>query len=67
MLRLELDVGEIPPGAHSPQPLRRSGLVVVNPPHELIDEARALLPWLAQALKRAAGATYVCEWLTPPT
>ena len=67
MLRLELDVGEIPPGAHSPQPLRRSGLVVLNPPHGLIDEARALLPWLAQALKRAAGATYVCEWLTPPT
>ena len=66
MLGLELDVGAIPPGAHSAQPLRRAGLIVVNPPFGLIDEARVLMPWLAQLLKRAAGAGFVCEWLREP-
>ena len=23
------------------------------------------MPWLAQALKRAAGGGFVCQWLTP--
>ena len=67
MLRLDLDVGAIPPGLHSPQPLRRTGLIVVNPPFGLHDEAQTLMPWLTQTLKRAAGAEYVCDWLTPPT
>jgi len=67
ILRLELDVGAVAPGAHSPNPLSRTGLLVVNPPFELIAEARVLMPWLAQALKRAAGGGFVCQWLTPPT
>jgi 23S rRNA (adenine2030-N6)-methyltransferase len=66
MLSLELDVGAIPPGAHSAQPLRRAGLIVVNPPFGLDEEARVLMPWLAQLLKRAAGAGFVCEWLREP-
>ena len=33
----------------------RAGLLIVNPPFELIAEARVLMPWLAQALKRAGG------------
>ncbi len=66
ILRLELDVGAVAPGAHSPNPLSRTGLLVVNPPFELIEEARVLMPWLAQALKRAAGGGFVCQWLTPP-
>jgi 23S rRNA (adenine2030-N6)-methyltransferase len=66
ILRLELDVGAVAPGAHSPNPLSRTGLLVVNPPFELITEARVLMPWLAQALKRAAGGGFVCQWLTPP-
>jgi 23S rRNA (adenine2030-N6)-methyltransferase len=66
ILRLELDVGVVAPGAHSPNPLSRTGLLVVNPPFELIEEARVLMPWLAQALKRAAGGGFVCQWLTPP-
>ena len=49
ILRLELDVGAVAPSAHSPSPLSRSGLLVVNPPFGLIDEAR-----VAHAL---AGAT----------
>jgi 23S rRNA (adenine2030-N6)-methyltransferase len=66
ILRLELDVGAVAPGAHSPNPLSRTGLLVVNPPFELIDEARVLMPWLAQALKRAGGGGFACQWLTPP-
>ena len=66
ILRLELDVGAVAPGAHSPNPLSRAGLLIVNPPFELIAEARVLMPWLAQALKRAAGGGFVCQWLTPP-
>ena len=66
ILRLELDVGAVAPGPHSPNPLSRTGLLIVNPPFELIDEARVLMPWLAQALKRAAGGGFVCQWLTPP-
>jgi 23S rRNA (adenine2030-N6)-methyltransferase len=66
MLSLEIDVGAIPPGAHSSTPLRRAGLIVVNPPYGLNDEARVLTSWLAQLLKRAAGAGSVCEWLREP-
>jgi len=66
MLSLEIDVGAIPPGAHSSTPLRRAGLIVVNPPYGLDDEARVLTSWLAQLLKRAAGAGSVCEWLREP-
>ena len=66
ILRLELDVGAVAPGAHSPNPLSRTGLLVVNPPFGLIEEARVLMPWLAQALKRAAGGGFVCQWLRPP-
>ena len=41
ILRLEIDVGLIAPGPHSPQPLRRTGLLFVNPPFGLYDEARS--------------------------
>ena len=39
MLRLEIDVGAVAPGPHSPTPLRRAGLLIVNPPFTLIEEA----------------------------
>jgi 23S rRNA (adenine2030-N6)-methyltransferase len=64
ILRLELDVGPGPIGPHGQEPLRRAGLLVVNPPHMLIDEARTLLPWLAQTLGRSGGGKQVCAWLT---
>ncbi len=48
ILQLELDVGHGPIGAHGQQPLARAGLLVVNPPHPLIDEAR-----IAAAVARA--------------
>ena len=67
ILRLELDVGPGPVGAHGQEPLARAGLLIVNPPHTLIDEARALMPWLATTLgARRRRERYVCEWLTEP-
>ncbi|THD47253.1 MAG: 23S rRNA (adenine(2030)-N(6))-methyltransferase RlmJ [Bradyrhizobium sp.] len=66
MLRLEIDVGAIAPGPHSPAPLRRTGLIIVNPPFRLIEEARVLTPWLAKLLTRGGGGSHVVDWLTPP-
>jgi 23S rRNA (adenine2030-N6)-methyltransferase len=67
MLRLEIDVGAIAPGPHSPSPLHRAGLIVVNPPFGLIEEARILAPWLTRLLTRAGKGAQVVEWLTPPS
>jgi 23S rRNA (adenine2030-N6)-methyltransferase len=66
ILRLELDVGPGPVGAHGQEPLARAGLLIVNPPHTLIDEARVLLPWLAQTLARDGRGKHLCAWLTEP-
>ena len=35
ILRLELDIGPGPIGAHGQEPLTRAGLLIVNPPHTL--------------------------------
>ena len=64
ILRLELDIGPGPIGAQGQEPLTRAGLLVVNPPHPLFDEARKLLPWLAQTLGRGGEGKQVCAWLT---
>ncbi|MGO9743185.1 MAG: 23S rRNA (adenine(2030)-N(6))-methyltransferase RlmJ [Roseiarcus sp.] len=66
MLRLELDVGPIPPGPNSPNPLSRAGLIIVNPPYGLIDEARLLMPYLTKLFARSGEGGFVCEWLRPP-
>jgi 23S rRNA (adenine2030-N6)-methyltransferase len=66
ILQCELDVGQIAPTANSPSPLTRTGLLIVNPPHLLIDEARALLPWLAKLLTREGQGASACSWLTEP-
>ncbi len=66
ILRIELDVGAAPLGAHGQRPLARTGLLIVNPPHTLIDEARTLLPWLATLLSRDGRPSYVVDWLVPP-
>jgi 23S rRNA (adenine2030-N6)-methyltransferase len=66
VLRLEIDVGAVAPGAHSPAPLHRTGLILVNPPFGLVDEARVLMPWLTKLLTRAGKGTFVCDWLTGP-
>jgi 23S rRNA (adenine2030-N6)-methyltransferase len=66
ILRLELDVGPGEAGAHGQAPLARAGLLVVNPPHTLLAEARTLMPWLAALLARGGRGAHVCEWLTEP-
>jgi 23S rRNA (adenine2030-N6)-methyltransferase len=66
ILQCELDIGAVAPTAHSPNPLTRTGLLVVNPPHVLIEEARALLPWLATLLARGGHGASSCSWLTEP-
>ena len=66
ILRLELDVGPGPVGAQGQRPLARAGLLVVNPPHRLFDEARLLMPWLARLLAREGKGAHACDWLTPP-
>ena len=66
ILDLELDVGPGPVGARGQRPLARAGLLVVNPPHTLFDEAHALLPSLARLLAREGRGSHVCEWLNEP-
>ena len=66
ILRLELDVGSGPIGAQGQEPLARAGLLIVNPPHTLIDEARTLMPWLAETLSRGGRGRHLCAWLTEP-
>jgi 23S rRNA (adenine2030-N6)-methyltransferase len=66
ILQLELDVGHAPAGEHGQQPLARAGLLVINPPHTLMEEARTLLPWLAKILARGGVGQHVCAWLTEP-
>jgi 23S rRNA (adenine2030-N6)-methyltransferase len=66
-LGLELDVGAVAPGPHSPAPLRRTGLLFVNPPFGLAEEARLLLPYLTKLLTRGPGAEFVVDWVTAPT
>jgi len=66
VLRVEIDVGPGPVGPRGQRPLQRAGLLIVNPPHTLIDEARVLMPWLAALLAREGRGAQVCQWLTPP-
>ncbi len=66
ILRLELDIGPGAVGLQGQRPLARAGLLVVNPPHTLFDEARLLMPWLAGLLAREGQGFHTCEWLTPP-
>jgi 23S rRNA (adenine2030-N6)-methyltransferase len=67
VLGLTLDVGAVAPGPHSPAPLRRAGLLIVNPPFGLAEEARLLMPYLSKLLTRGGGADYSVDWVTAPT
>ncbi len=66
ILRIEIDVGPGPVGAHGPRPLSRAGLLIVNPPHPLFEEGKALMSWLSTLLARDGRGAFVCQWLTPP-
>ena len=45
-------------------PLKGTGLIVVNPPFVLEEEARVLLPFLANRLAQGPGASWRSVWLT---
>jgi 23S rRNA (adenine2030-N6)-methyltransferase len=60
ILRLDLSVG----GADEDQKLRRTGLVVVNPPFTFEEEARELSAFLAQRLAQGPGGGVEIEWLS---
>lgn len=66
VLGLELDVGPVAPGPHSPAPLRRIGLLIVNPPFGLAEEARVLMPYLTKLLTRGGQGEFVVDWVTAP-
>jgi 23S rRNA (adenine2030-N6)-methyltransferase len=57
-LRLSLAV------AQGGEGLRRTGLVIVNPPFVFEEEARSILAFLAARLAQGAGAGYEIDWLT---
>ncbi len=57
-LRLSLRVGGKEEG------LRGAGMVIVNPPYVLPDEARSLLAFLVDRLAQGEGAGYDVAWLT---
>jgi 23S rRNA (adenine2030-N6)-methyltransferase len=59
LLRLELRVGTIRADA----PLAGCGMIVVNPPFVLEDEATAILQVLVPLLARGPGAAYRVNWL----
>ncbi|APF38161.1 MULTISPECIES: 23S rRNA (adenine(2030)-N(6))-methyltransferase RlmJ [Chelatococcus] len=59
VLRLELMVTDGRDAAR----LNGSGLVVVNPPWTLKEEAEVLLPALARRLAQGAGAGFQAEWI----
>ena len=59
VLQLHLLVGDPDAG-----PLAGSGLILVNPPFTLRDEAEVLLPWLAETLGRPGQSTeWTARWL----
>jgi 23S rRNA (adenine2030-N6)-methyltransferase len=58
-LRLELDVDAMADETS----LGGCGMIVVNPPWKLKDEAEAMLPFLARALKQGTKSTWRADWL----
>ena len=62
LLRLDLLIERPDDPAH----LNGCGLLVVNPPWTLREEAEILLPALAERLARQGYGAYRCEWLRAP-
>ena len=56
-LRLSLAIGGQAGG------LKNNGLLIVNPPYTLEDEARALMPFLTRLLARGENAGYEIDWV----
>lgn len=60
VLRLELAIDRVADGA----PLGATGLIVVNPPWTLKQEAETLLPFLARRLARGPVNGWHADWVT---
>jgi 23S rRNA (adenine2030-N6)-methyltransferase len=66
ILQLELAVTAEPgAGALQTGMMHGCGMLVINPPWRLDEEAVPLLDWLAQALARDGGGAHVVRWLVP--
>lgn len=61
VLRLEMWVGAL----EAEGPLAGTGLIIVNPPYTLKQEAETLLPFLAHRLSRGPRHGWRAEWVTP--
>ncbi len=53
-------------GEASSLKLRGCGLLVINPPWQFAETARAILSYLAEALAQAPGGGARVEWVVPP-
>ncbi len=62
MLRMELRVRDAKPA----EGLAGSGLIAINPPWSLPDEANVILPALARILGQGKWGRGTVDWLTPP-
>jgi 23S rRNA (adenine2030-N6)-methyltransferase len=62
-LRIDLQVETPAPAnpAEPRKPLARTGLVIVNPPYVLEEEARIILPVLTRLMARGPGAAFLLE------
>jgi len=61
ILRLELTVATVEPEGR----LTATGLIVVNPPFSLQQDAETLLPFLSKRLAQGPGAGWLCRWVVP--
>jgi 23S rRNA (adenine2030-N6)-methyltransferase len=59
VLRLELAVDAVV----ASEKLARTGLILINPPHVLEQEAAILLPMLAERLARSSQTEVIAEWI----
>jgi 23S rRNA (adenine2030-N6)-methyltransferase len=59
VLRLELAIEAVATAGK----LARTGLILINPPYTLDEEAAVLLPVLAHKLARASQAEIMREWI----
>jgi len=59
LLRIELQITE--PAALGP--LVANGLLIVNPPYQLVDEMQIILPFLIEKLAETRDAVFSIDWL----
>lgn len=58
-------VAELSVRAEDPAVLSGSGLVLVNPPWQMDETLKEILPWLAEVLTQGRGGGFRLDWLVP--